>query len=89
MKTRLLSHVRTLLSTATLASMLACWTPATFADPPPATPPPSSAASVSELLEKGIYNEEPKGDIDSAITNICRCGTYQQVRTAIHAAASA
>jgi isoquinoline 1-oxidoreductase alpha subunit len=26
-------------------------------------------------------------DIDDAITNICRCGTYQQVRAAIHAAA--
>jgi isoquinoline 1-oxidoreductase alpha subunit len=28
-------------------------------------------------------------DIDSAITNICRCGTFQEVRAAIHAAASA
>jgi len=28
-------------------------------------------------------------DIDSTITNICRCGTYQQVREAIHAAAKA
>ncbi len=28
-------------------------------------------------------------DIDSAMTNICRCGTYQQVREAIHAAAKA
>jgi len=26
-------------------------------------------------------------DIDAAITNICRCGTFQQVREAIHAAA--
>jgi isoquinoline 1-oxidoreductase alpha subunit len=26
-------------------------------------------------------------DIDKAITNICRCGTYQRVRAAIHAAA--
>ena len=25
-------------------------------------------------------------DIDAAMTNICRCGTYQQVREAIHAA---
>jgi isoquinoline 1-oxidoreductase alpha subunit len=25
-------------------------------------------------------------DIDDAITNICRCGTFQQVREAIHAA---
>ncbi len=28
-------------------------------------------------------------DIDEAITNICRCGTFQQVREAIHAAANA
>ncbi|MCA3262621.1 MAG: (2Fe-2S)-binding protein [Telmatospirillum sp.] len=28
-------------------------------------------------------------DIDAAMTNICRCGTYQQVRAAIHAAAKA
>jgi isoquinoline 1-oxidoreductase alpha subunit len=28
-------------------------------------------------------------DIDEAITNICRCGTFQQVREAIHAAAEA
>ena len=27
-------------------------------------------------------------DIDAAITNICRCGTYQQVRAGIHAAAN-
>ena len=28
-------------------------------------------------------------DIDAAMTNICRCGTFQQVRAAIHAAANA
>ncbi|HUN93613.1 MAG TPA: (2Fe-2S)-binding protein [Burkholderiaceae bacterium] len=28
-------------------------------------------------------------DIDDAMTNICRCGTFQQVREAIHAAAKA
>ena len=28
-------------------------------------------------------------DIDAAMTNICRCGTYVQVREAIHAAAKA
>ena len=28
-------------------------------------------------------------DIDASITNICRCGTFQQVREAIHAAAKA
>jgi len=39
-----------------------------------------------------LLRENPKptdADIDAAITNICRCGTYQQVRTAIHAVASA
>jgi isoquinoline 1-oxidoreductase alpha subunit len=28
-------------------------------------------------------------DIDDAMTNICRCGTFQQIRAAIHAAANA
>jgi isoquinoline 1-oxidoreductase alpha subunit len=39
-----------------------------------------------------LLNNKPSptdGDIDSAITNICRCGTFQQVREAIHAAAKA
>ena len=27
-------------------------------------------------------------DIDTAITNICRCGTYQRIRTAVHMAAN-
>jgi isoquinoline 1-oxidoreductase subunit alpha len=32
---------------------------------------------------------KPSGaDIDAAMTNICRCGTYQRVRAAIHAAAA-
>jgi isoquinoline 1-oxidoreductase alpha subunit len=26
-------------------------------------------------------------DIDQAMTNICRCGTYQRIRAAIHRAA--
>jgi isoquinoline 1-oxidoreductase subunit alpha len=26
-------------------------------------------------------------DIDAAMTNICRCGTYNRIRRAIHAAA--
>jgi isoquinoline 1-oxidoreductase alpha subunit len=37
-----------------------------------------------------LLKEKPKpsdADIDAAITNICRCGTYQRVRKAIHAAA--
>ena len=39
-----------------------------------------------------LLREKPKptdADIDAAITNICRCGTFQQVREAIHAAANA
>ncbi|MET0675785.1 MAG: (2Fe-2S)-binding protein [Bradyrhizobium sp.] len=39
-----------------------------------------------------LLKENPKPtdqDIDEAITNICRCGTFQQVRAAIHDAASA
>ncbi len=28
-------------------------------------------------------------DIDAAITNICRCGTYARIRAAIHTAAQA
>ena len=43
--------------------------------------------AVAQLLK-----DKPKptdADIDGAITNICRCGTFQQVREAIHAAANA
>jgi isoquinoline 1-oxidoreductase alpha subunit len=39
-----------------------------------------------------LLKDKPKptdADINDAITNICRCGTFQQVRAAIHAAASA
>jgi isoquinoline 1-oxidoreductase alpha subunit len=39
-----------------------------------------------------LLRRKPKptdADIDAAITNICRCGTYQRVRAAIHAAAAA
>jgi isoquinoline 1-oxidoreductase subunit alpha len=42
--------------------------------------------AVAALLE-----EKPRPsdlEIDAGITNICRCGTYQQVRAAIHAAAA-
>ena len=38
-----------------------------------------------------LLKEKPKptdADIDGNITNICRCGTFQQVRAAIHAAAA-
>jgi len=39
-----------------------------------------------------LLKKKPKptdADIDAAITNICRCGTFQQVRAAIHTAANA
>jgi isoquinoline 1-oxidoreductase alpha subunit len=39
-----------------------------------------------------LLKTKPKptdADIDASITNICRCGTFQQVRQAIHAAARA
>jgi isoquinoline 1-oxidoreductase subunit alpha len=39
-----------------------------------------------------LLSEKPKptdADINDAITNICRCGTFVQVRAAIHAAANA
>ena len=37
-----------------------------------------------------LLNQKPKptdADIDQAITNICRCGTYERLRRAIHLAA--
>ena len=39
-----------------------------------------------------LLKDKPRptdADIDETITNICRCGTFQQVREAIHAAAKA
>ncbi len=48
---------------------------------------PGMIMAVAALLKA-----KPKptdADIDAAITNICRCGTFQQVREAIHAAANA
>jgi isoquinoline 1-oxidoreductase alpha subunit len=41
-------------------------------------------ASAALLREKPAPSD---ADIDTAITNICRCGTYNRVRQAIHAAA--
>ncbi len=44
------------------------------------------------MAAAALLKENPKptdADIDNTITNICRCGTFQQVRAAIHAAASA
>ena len=41
--------------------------------------------AAAALLAK---NRDPSDkDIDSAMTNICRCGTYARIRTAIHSAA--
>jgi len=41
--------------------------------------------AAAALLEK---KPKPKdADIDAAMTNICRCGTYQRVRAAIKRAA--
>ena len=44
------------------------------------------------MAVSALLKNKPKptdADIDQAITNICRCGTFQQVRAAIHAAVSA
>jgi len=42
------------------------------------------------MAAAALLKEKPKptdADIDAAMTNICRCGTYQRVRAAIHSAA--
>ena len=42
------------------------------------------------MAAAALLKKKPKPsdkDIDDAMTNICRCGTYQQVRAAIHVAA--
>jgi isoquinoline 1-oxidoreductase alpha subunit len=39
-----------------------------------------------------LLKEKPQptdADINGTVTNICRCGTFQEVRAAIHAVASA
>jgi isoquinoline 1-oxidoreductase alpha subunit len=44
------------------------------------------------MATAALLKENPKptdADIDAAITNICRCGTFQEVRAAIHTAAKA
>ena len=44
------------------------------------------------LAAVALLKKKPKptdADIDAAMTNICRCGTYARIRTAIHAAAKA
>ncbi len=42
------------------------------------------------MAAAALLAEKPKPtdkDIDNAMTNICRCGTYQRVRKAVHVAA--
>jgi isoquinoline 1-oxidoreductase subunit alpha len=42
------------------------------------------------MAAAALLERKPKptdADIDEAMTNICRCGTYQRVRAAIHRAA--
>ena len=44
------------------------------------------------LAAAALLKKKPRPtdkDIDEAMTNICRCGTYARIRTAIHAAAKA
>jgi isoquinoline 1-oxidoreductase subunit alpha len=44
------------------------------------------------MAAAALLREKPQpsdADIDEAITNICRCGTYSRIRAAIHAAAKA
>ena len=44
------------------------------------------------MAAAALLESKPKptdADIDEAMTNICRCGTYQRVRAAIHRAAGA
>ena len=44
------------------------------------------------MATTALLRKNPKptdAQIDESITNICRCGTFQQVRAAIHAAAKA
>jgi len=42
------------------------------------------------MATTALLRKKPKptdADIDAAVTNICRCGTFQEVRAAIHMAA--
>jgi len=44
------------------------------------------------MAVEALLKAKPKptdADINAAVTNICRCGTFQEVRKAIHAAAKA
>lgn len=42
------------------------------------------------MAAAALLRDKPQptdAEIDAAMTNLCRCGTYQRIRTAIHAAA--
>jgi isoquinoline 1-oxidoreductase alpha subunit len=42
------------------------------------------------MAAAALLKKKPKptdADIDEAMTNICRCGTYQRIREAVHQAA--
>jgi len=44
------------------------------------------------MAAAALLTQKPKPtdkDIDDAMTNICRCGTYQRIRAAVHMAAGA
>ena len=44
------------------------------------------------MAVSALLNDKPRpsdAEIDAAITNICRCGTFQRVRAGIHQAANA
>jgi len=47
---------------------------------------PGILMAAAGLLERTL--DPTDVDIDEAITNLCRCGTYSRVRRAIHAAAA-
>ena len=43
------------------------------------------------MAAAALLRKNPKptdADIDAAMTNICRCGTYQRIRAAVHTAAA-
>ena len=43
------------------------------------------------MAAAALLKQKPKpsdADIDAAMTNICRCGTYQRIRAAVHMAAN-
>jgi len=42
---------------------------------------------IAEQLSNNLTRDEIKGVLD-ALTNICRCGTYERLRGAVHRAAA-